>query len=224
MSLNRLRKLLALAADRAGTPEGETAARLARRILHEHNLSVQSLPAEAQEEADPFVRRELLLGGPAGWRCRLLSVVAQHCECVASYRRGAGRGWLHGRRGAVDLAEHLYVVLGRALSRERLLLIAQRGGDLAQAERDAEANRFCLSAILALEGRLQASREEEPTEQRALAVRRRSGLDGWMGAQGHAPRREPPFTFTLSAEGYAAGWRLPLHDAVTGCAEPYAPG
>lgn len=219
MRASRVRKLLALAEDRAGTPEGETAARLARRLLREHQQELAGLSLEEQDRVDPFVRRELLLGGSAHWRCRLFCAVALHCGCVAGYRPGAGVGWLYGRQGAVEVAEHLYLVLARALTHERVMFLFTRGAGLGELERDRAANNFCQSAILALESRMQQQREQErdlAPEGFALLAQRNQGLRDWMRRQGHQPRRSVPFAFTLSEDGYQAGWRLPLQDAVTG--------
>ena len=217
MSLQRVRKLFALAADQQGTPEGEAAARIARRLVHERNIELQRMSEEEQERVDPFLRQELLLGGPAQWRCRLFSAVALHCGCVASYKPGSGRGWLYGRKASVEVGEHLYVVLSRALTQERVAYLMSRSQNMGDLERDQAANNFCQSAILALESRMQQQREQEKAEapeRLALIVRRSEGVYDWMQRQGHRPRRGVPFGFSLSEEGYAAGWRLPLRDAV----------
>ena len=118
MSVDRIRKLLRVAADQEGTPEGETAARIARRMIEQQAEALSELDLDAREEADPFLRRPILLGGPAHWRCRLLTLVAEHCACIAGYRPGSGKASLYGRRSAVEVAEYLYVLLSRAMTRE----------------------------------------------------------------------------------------------------------
>ena len=119
MRFDRIRKLFALAADQSDTPEGETAARVARRLMHEHDVQLSQLSPQQREDADPFTRQTLLLGGSEQWRCRLLSVVARHGECVASWRPGAGQGSLYGRRSSVEVTEYLFVVLSRDGARGR---------------------------------------------------------------------------------------------------------
>lgn len=211
----RARKLFALARDQEGTPEGHAAARMARSLLREHSLEVAGLDSEALNLADPFERRELLLGGPRMWRCRLLTLVSRHCECVAGYRSGSGKGSLYGRRSNVSVAEHLYNVLSRTMTLERALLLGehQHLGEVALARK---ANDFTMSALLALEIRLKEIVQEEDASEVSTALVRQSrdGLRAWMVQSGHSLSQEVPFGYSWDAKGYQAGYRLPLRKAV----------
>lgn len=218
MSVDRIRKLLALAADQDGTPEGEAAARLARRFLEERSIELEGLDATERDRVDPFQRRAILLGGSAHWRCRLVSLVARHCECVAGYKPSAGKGWLYGRQSAVDIAEHLALVLLRALTVERLhWSMRPELRELPDAALTRRLNDFTGSAISALEVRLneQRSGERDDAPQRFALIRRHSvGLDDWMRGQGFRLGRDLPFPHGHSTDGWVAGYRLPLRPAV----------
>lgn len=219
MSMERVRKLLALAADQEGTPEGDSAARVARRLIADRGLQLAGLSDAQRERSDPFSRKEILLGGPGHWRCRLVVLVARHVGCQAGYQRGRGKATLYGRRSAVEVAEYLYLVLGRALTRERVMWTMGAGASLPEAERTRRVNDFTRSALLALSTRLEELREQERSgapEQHALVRSHGRGLESWMRVQGVRLESEPPFPFAYDAEGYRAGFRLPLLGAVAG--------
>jgi hypothetical protein len=203
VSIDRARKLLALAADRSGTPEGETAARLARTLLLRHGRRMAGLNEAERGAVDPFARRRLALGGPEHWRRRLLSLVAGHCACVATWRADAG--WLHGRRSAVAVAEYLFVVLTRAIGEERARYEREGGGRPAD---------FTRSALLALEVRLRELRSGEDLGSTALVRAHAAGVEGWMATLGIRPRQDAPFPYAFEPEGYEAGRRLPLVGAL----------
>ncbi len=212
----RVRKLFALARDQEGTPEGHAAARVARNLLREHSIEVAGLDATALNAADPFERGEVLLGGPRMWRCKLLTLVSRHCECVAGYRAGSGKGALYGRRSNVSVAEHLYGVLSRTMTLERALLLGQHQ-HLGESGLARKANDFTMSALLALEIRLKEMvQEEESKVSTALVRHSRAGLREWMALSGHALSQEVPFGYSWDAGGYQAGYRLPLQKAVDG--------
>jgi len=215
--LDRIRKLFNLAADQAGTPEGEAAARIARRLLVERSVSLAELSEEERAATDPFERREILLGGPAHWRCVLVCAVAAHCDCAAGYLPGRGKARLYGRRGAVEVAEYLFVVLSRALTRERAYHLVTEARGLDPAAQERSASDFCRSAIFALQLRMQEIREQEQGERpevTALVSAQSAGLWRWMREQGVSQRVDAPFPWAMSESGVKAGYRLPLVPSV----------
>ena len=213
MRFDRIRKLFALAADQSDTPEGETAARVARRLMHEHDVQLSQLSPQQREDADPFTRQTLLLGGSEQWRCRLLSVVARHGECVASWRPGAGQGSLYGRCSSVEVTEYLFVVLSRDLTRARAL----RRMELRELPDDAVSsalNDFCQSAVLAIEVRCAELRADEPESCTAMVQFRSRGLWNWMKSNGTELRKEPPFGYRFDEKGWQEGHRFKLVEAI----------
>lgn len=214
MSLERIRKLVNLALDQEGTPEGETAMRLARDLMLERNVELSQLELDERDRVDPFQRSRVELGGRAHWRCKLMSLVATHCECVAGWT-STGSGSFYGRRSAVEVAEYLFVVLLRQLSLERAGFIAgMREPDAADAGR--RIRDFCSTALLALSLRLEQLRGVESQECTALVRQSSRGLGDWMARTGRSLKKEPPFGFAYEPEGYRAGYRLPLLGAVEG--------
>jgi hypothetical protein len=214
----RIRKLFALAKDQEGTYEGTAAAQLARKLLLEQAQATLGMGPEARDRVDPFLRRGVDLGGTKMWRCKLITLMARHCECVAGYSPGAGTGSLYGRTSAVVLAEHLFLVHSRQLTMERAVKLVELDGQ-PQAFIDRAMNDFTQSALLALEVRLGDSRDDEKAaspESFALVRSAKSGLREWMQDQGYALRKEVPFPYGYDIAGYQAGYRLPLQDAVEG--------
>lgn len=207
----RLRRLIALAEDQAGTPEGDLAARLARQIMDARRTELQDLDLESRNAADPFERVDLALGGEAYWRRRVASLTARHCECLCSF--AGSRARLSGRRSNVLIAEYLYRVMSRFVSWEQTAWLGRHGLlDDPQA-----ANDFAQSAVLALSNRLEEMRRGETHDAQTTALVRvdEKALQDWLTAQGVRFKPEAPFPYRYSQDGYETGNRMPLHKAVT---------
>ena len=206
----RLRRLIALAEDQAGTPEGELAARLAREIMEARKAELRGLGGEARDAQDPFCRISLSLGGKAFWRRRVASLTARHCECICSFVGHQAR--MSGRRSSVQVAAYLYRIMSRSIAVEQAAWLGQsRLLDDARA-----ANDFAQSAVLALESRLRQMREAEAEdpESTALVLADHQALRDWLARSGVTLKRAAPFPFAYLQAGYEAGYRVPLHDAV----------
>lgn len=212
-ALRRIQKLLALAADQQGTPEGEAASRLARKLLARFDLGEEDLRLAG---IDPIVRRAFPLDGTVLWRRRLAAAVARHCECALTWSAAEGRAWIYGRRSGIAVAEYLHAVLVRELEGARADQEAQSPPMLPEAERRRRLADFTGSAVLAVEHRLAALRGDEAraAEPYALLSRRRAELHDWMKDQGLRFRPAPPSVFGYHPEGYALGHAIALREAL----------
>ena len=212
----RIRKLLALAADQAGTPEGEAAARIARRLMIARARQMDGLSPADRQARDPYVRAPLAIGGGESWRRRLAAAVARHCECRLAWSWANREAALYGPRSGTEIAEFLYTVLARRVDGARAAFSAR-----LEAPDDQRARReggFCHSAVLALEGRLEALRRQEDTrdpEGGALVVSARHRLEEWLREQGIPFRPPPSAPHAFSQDGYLFGHRVPIQDGVT---------
>ena len=206
----RLRRLMALASDQAGTPEGVLAARLAQELMDDQRAALQGLDPQRRDTTDPFIRQPLVLGGRAHWRRRVASITARHCDCLCSFIGADAR--LSGRRSAVQVAAYLYQVMSRSVTLQQVAWLGTSG----QLDNTRAANDFAHSAVLALESRLKALRRVGTRDPQTTALVRTDArqLRRWLTAQGVRLRPEPPFPFAYSQEGYAAGHRVPLRRAV----------
>jgi hypothetical protein len=210
--IERIRKLLALAHDQEGTPEGEAAARRARALMRAQSVALADLDPAERAARDPIVRRALDLGGKEHWRRQLAGQVALHCECVLTLARGDGGAFLYGHRSGVDIAEYLLVLLGREVEKARE---ARFRPELDRASRARDLQDFTQSAVLALQNRLRALRLGEGAgEETRLVHQRTRELHAWLEARGYRFKPAPPSPFGYHQEGYEAGHRIPMHDAV----------
>lgn len=220
-AVERIRKLLAVAADQPGTPEGESAARIARRLMAEHDVAGRDLDPRA---VDPIGRVPLAVDGTVRWRRKLAAAVARHCECVLSWSPGQGNAYLYGRTSGIALAEYLLAVFQREVEEARTRFDHDLPLMMPEADRRSRWSDFCGSAVLAIEIRLRGLREEEARvrpEDCVLVSRRGEELRDWLDEQGVRFKKGAPDIFHYDPEGYAAGQRIVVHDAVR--VEPLGP-
>lgn len=220
-AVDRIRKLLAVAADQPDTPEGETAARLARKLMAQHDLAGRELDPK---DVDPIARVPLDLDGTVRWRRKLAAAVARHCECVLSWSPTRGSAFLYGRTSGVALAEYLLAVFQREVEEARIRFDHDLPLMMREADRRSRWADFCGSAVLAIEIRLRGMREEEARvrpEDCALVSRRGEELRDWLDDRGVRFKKSAPDIFRYDAEGYAAGQAIIVHEAMR--VEPLGP-
>lgn len=112
--MSKLEKLKRLAADQKGTSEGETAARLARKLMRQYALK----EAEGGGVADDRIeRRDGVETGSATWRRSLFNSVSRHHGCRAIYIRSTGLCSVVGFEADVELTLYVYFVAEREISR-----------------------------------------------------------------------------------------------------------
>jgi len=218
---SRIRKLLELARDQEGTPEGETAARIARRLMRQ---TAHARAKEWSQRSDITVgRRTLDLGARWPWRRRLASAVAKHCACVAAWPSRGTTVVLFGAVGTLDIADYLLRVLLREIDDARATwLTEQPDHDALEPFSPDLARRttgFCNSAVGAVETRLRELRRQERDEDpngHALVHDEAASVRRWMDDEGIELRKARPNPFAFSKEGWSAGHGIALHEAVSG--------
>lgn len=220
----RIAKLRALARDQAGTPEGKIAARLARKLVHANAKQQASRRYRGLPDQDPMVKQRIDLHGSEAWRRRLVAAVARHVGCVAAWPRGGDHAFLFGHRSATTVGDYLYEVLSREVQGSLAWWLAHDAPMVgpAEAQADPEDTRrrtsFCQSAVTAIDARLKEYRGREEGEDptgTALVLDRRAKVDDWMKQQGVDLVPPAPRPWRHNPDGYLAGYRIPLHDAVT---------
>lgn len=220
----RIAKLRALARDQAGTPEGRIAARLARKLVHDNARRHASRRYQGLPDTDGLTRHRLALGGSDAWRRRLVAAVARHVGCVAAWPRGADHAFVFGHASAAQVGDYLYEVLSREVAGSLQHWLRTEAPMLGPAEARADPEdtsrrtAFCQSAVTAIDARLTQYRAQEEGEDpvgTALVLDRRTAAADWMKEQGvdTVPPAQRPWRH--SPAGYLAGYRIPLHDAVT---------
>ena len=224
----QIAKLLHLARDQDGTPEGEAAARIARKLMR---ASARARAQHWSQRSDITVQqRRFELGARWPWRRRLAATVARHCACVAAWPSRGTHVVLFGAVGSLDIADYLLKVLLREIDEARMAWLSKQKDydpfDVLPPDLARRTTGFCSSAVGAIEGRLRAMRQEEsnvdPTGH-ALVLDEAGSVKAWMEAQGIALKKGAPSPYAFSTEGWHAGHDIALHDAVVASELPASP-
>jgi len=137
--IRKIQKLLRLADDQAGRPEGELAAEKAAKLMRDHAVAMADLPADEADAIDPDVPKYFFEVGK-GWRIHLAWALAQHCNVYALRAQrnyccntdSTPKAWedmtkrerkqqrfvyayLCGKQSDIEVFEYLYVVCERQI-------------------------------------------------------------------------------------------------------------
>jgi hypothetical protein len=205
--IDRIRKAQALAADQAGTPEGETAARIARELMTAHAI----VEAELGVARDTMEERVFDVGHKATWLRRLATHVAEHCECFSTYTPGTSRVQLHGRQSDVEVAIYLYETIRTqvesALERQLQDIAARahrQGYTLNSGRCRSYRDRFRHSATTAVAQRLvEMRRQQQATDPAGTALMSLRGSEAERWAKEH---RHVKASRTHVPDGVLAGY------------------
>ena len=223
----KVKKLLALAADQEGKPEGDLAAKFADRLMREHAISQGDVEGLSFED-DPMVVGGTVNTGQARWKVELAHAIGKHCNVECLYNRGnkgrrakylgASTGGMkaYGRKSDIEILNYLFVLCFRQIDKA-----AKEWGD-GWAGR-IELTDFRMSAIRGLNQRLRdirAAGEAAMPMSTALVVQRYT-----LAKQAAAPFRRGHMSGVRRmqvAEGYEAGKNITLHDAINSRPAPEA--
>lgn len=224
--VEKIRKMLLLAADQAGTNEGDTAATLARKLMLEHGIAEVSLEVGGTQ-ADPNVKVAFDCGANLAWRFMLIGQVALHCDVYSTRMSGTTRITFWGRESGVEVATYLFTVLSRAIIAESDAHLAKmkRNGtwdECSESFKSAWRGRFCNSAVNALGHRLTAIRKAAAVVNatgNAIVMVRRNEAESWareeIAGTGRTLRKAS-MSYHHNEAGYAAGQRIPIGTALGG--------
>ena len=209
--IRKLQKMLALATDRAGTPEGETAARLAHKLLREAGLTMADV-AGVDNTPDP-IQENVFRVAAATWRRSLWASVARFCGCDVFYTTGTKRLVVVGRKSDAEVAEYL---VGS--------FIAQLDAELRQYKREhpwgtrSDWNSWRRSAASGVASKLRKLTEDaraEDAQGTALVVSRRAQARAWMDEHYNLSKGRTS-RYNYNSAGYNAGTRVSLRAGVGG--------
>jgi hypothetical protein len=219
-ALARVRKLLRLARDQAGLPEGEAARARADAILLELGLQMGALELAGDDAA--FTHRAFALGEAEPWRRALIDAIADYFDCTALFEKNAKQVETFGPEHLLPHLEYVYVVYVMQL-RDAWLRHVQdlRDADTWDAwnrrqQLDARA-AFCNSFSLGVKERLTADRQRERTQEPALwaqSQEQRKQLDRWMRQGGVRWRGPSGGVGAGSTHGYQAGLQAEVDPAL----------
>jgi hypothetical protein len=216
----KIEKLLRLSRDQDGTPEGETAAKLAHRMMAAHAIEMASIDLDKQAEHDPMERQRMKVRSSV-WRRRLATHLARHCNCKTAYTSSKGVGqhiYMYGHRTDIEVLRYLYDICERQIEQSARSYV----NDLDsywydRGEKKSMGNDFRRSAVDGLFSKLKEIRkgtQEENAEGFALVVGRKQRVDDWVNQN---------YTFTSGSSshynhndaGYTAGRKVSLSAGMT---------
>lgn len=236
----KIEKLLRLSKDQDGTPEGETAARLAHRMMTHHAIHMAQLDLTKEAHHDPLVR-ETLAGGKLAnrqWRRTLANTLAIHCNCksaFSSYSRGL-TVYLYGHKSDIEIIRYLYEICERQLeaatSKYKKELQEKNTGSrydydtneyvpvygYTSGEMRSELNGFRRSALDGLADKLRRIRQDTKAEvgaSYALVRNRKEKVSEYYDTFTFGVAKASGY-YAHNADGYNAGKNISLHAGIKG--------
>lgn len=217
----KIKKMLGLAEDQMGTPEGETAAALARKLMQQHAIEVADLDLVEAQNADPIEKKVTSVELQKNWMRDLFHVVGKHCEVQVVMHPRSTQMTIYGHRSGTEVCEYLYRVLARAIATEVVDYLKSEGiTRSAYAEWLTGYTSYCASAVQGVSAKLasirKAAQDADP-QGAALVLRKADQVQEWIKADSSIKlvpvhRNNHP---SFSAAGYEMGRNVSLHDGVT---------
>lgn len=214
----KIEKLLRLSRDQDGTPEGETAARLASRMMAAHAIDMANIDLDKQAEDDPMERQDMKVRSSV-WRRQLANVLAQHCNCRTAYTSNQFSGqhiYMYGHRTDIELLRYLYDICERQIEESARRYVNSMGDWYSRGEKKSLGNDFRRSAVVGLRTKLDEIRKEtkqENTEGFALVIGRKQRVNDWVN-ENYTFTNGSSSKYHHNAAGYSAGRRVSLSAGV----------
>jgi hypothetical protein len=217
-AMARVRKLLRLAEDQSGMPEGEAARAMADAILAEHKLSRGAL----EVGVDEFRHRSFGLGESSAWRRTLAHAIADYFDCVALYEKDADEAQTFGPEHMLPHVEYTFVVYMNQLRRSWRTYTEEMASaglleKMGKRQQLEAREAFCTSFVMGVRDRLEkdraAERTADPVSWNVTADQRRN-LDRWMRTGGVRWRSSFVGVQAFDANGYRAGLEAEVGQAL----------
>lgn len=204
--VEKIKSLLRLADDQAGTPEGELAAKFAEKIMREHAIA-----------QDMLVEKELIVVlpvevGRSNWLRVLLHHVAIFCSCKAWIITGTRMMHIAGYESDLEIAAYLFDLIRRQIDFQCNML--RRG--------KSEANDFRMSAVQGVADKLKAIKASSNVVDQTGTALVLSRYREVMGHVSSLVRLAPSKggSYTPNAAGYTAGQNVRLSPGINSKGSP----
>ena len=219
----KIEKLLRLSQDQDGTPEGETAARLASKMMAAHAIEMASIDLTKGVEHDPMEMQDMQVRVSV-WRRQLATVLGAHCNCTVAYSSIKGIGQfisMYGHRTDIELLKYLYDICERQIEGEARHYVNSLKG-YWRGGKKVLGNNFRRSAVGGLNSKLVDIRKDtqaENAEGFALVINRKQKVDEWV-KDNYSFGSERSSSYTHNSDGYSAGRNVSLSAGVGGGESP----
>ena len=217
----KIEKLLRLSQDQDGTPEGETAARLASRMMAAHAIEMASIDLTKGVEHDPMEKQDMQVRVSV-WRRVLASVLGTHCNCVVAYSSVKGVGQflsIYGHRTDVELFQYLYDICERQIEADAKKYVNRIPDWACRGVKKSMGNDFRRSAVTGLHTKLKEIRkgtQAENAEGFALVRSRKQAVDEWVDETTNMRTCNKPSPYDHCNAGYSAGRNVSLSAGLDG--------
>ena len=239
--IKKIKKLMDLAKNQLGRPEGETAAKMAHKLMVAHAVTMADLSFEEQKRQDPLVEKSTEAGAGI-WRRALLDIIAEHCNCRSAYMSGARVKhdsdnksrkakqlfYFYGHQSDVEVAQYLYDICERQIAAACKKYLAglskmytkpwHRRGYESGARRTL-ANDFKRSAVEGLQTKLVDMRGQEKKEQTeetyALVIGRFRKVEDWVDSTFTFGAGRAHSDYDHNTDGYEAGKSVDIRAGVS---------
>jgi hypothetical protein len=223
--ITKIEKLMRLARDQEGKPEGETAARFAARLMTAHAISMHEVDPDRQAEADPLLEDTFDI--PAStWRRQLWHHVATHCNLRSAQSSAVRHSkiYLYGHKTDVEVCKYLYDICERQIEASARAYVNSLdmddwGIEYTRGQRKKKGNAFRRSAVDGLSTKLRAIRrdtQEENTTGFALVLSRKQKVDNWVDETFTFGNAKAAAEYRHNAAGYSAGRNVNLAAGIEG--------
>lgn len=225
-ALTRIRKLLRLAEDQAGQPEGRTAMQQAELLMARYGLSRATFSTQGDDVS--YRQRTFVVGKSEAWRQTLVHAVADYFDCVALHQHASQEVETYGPQGSLPQVEYTFIVYMRTLRdvwKSHAADLQDQGiwSALSKRQQLDARQAFCVSFVLGVQERLASDRSKEEREDPVSyreGQKQRKDLDRWMRRGGVRWRSSPNGVGTFSDEGYRAGLEAQVDRALKGAGGP----
>jgi len=222
--VSKIQKLLAVARDQEGLPEGEVAAKLAMRMMVAHAITQEEVDEQELLVSDPMEKQSHENVGRGVWKMKVMHSIAEHCSCRMTYRTAAARdgGYqfqLYGHRSDIEIAVYLYAICTRQI--QEAAKVYSKTTDYARDYRSGRTkmNNFRRSAARGLHVRLSEIRMDAKTESPMgydLVCSRAANVSRWVDERYGRFRSGKSYAHGYSQEGYTAGKNVNLSSGLKG--------
>lgn len=219
--IERIRKALSLAADRTGTPEGETAARIARNMMTQHAISMADIDLATSSKMDPLTMETFDLGIRGLWTRTLMNSIAIHCSCRTVNITGTSNVRLYGFAHDVAVAQYLFEIIKR-----QIIEAADRNAKslprwMSKGDKRSAYNDFVCSAVQGAYQKLAEIRRADIKEATPAATgtgmilrKREDQVTTYYEQKKGRTKKGANMKGSFDHEGYAAGKAVSLHAGV----------
>ena len=209
----KIEKLMRLARNQDGTHEGETAAKLASRMMAAHAIDMASIDVDRAAEHDPMEQQSIQTRSSV-WRRLLANAIAQHCNCRMAYLSGHHIGQtlhIYGHRTDIELMKYLYSICERQIENQAREYTSQFPAGMPGKR--TLGNNFRRSAVDGLRHKLYHIRkdaERDNVQGFALVRSRSQAVSEWVDSNFSFGSAKASSEYGHSAAGYDAGKSMNL--------------